>query len=169
MFEKVLVVDTETTGLSQDRLPWEVSYVDPESGYSRVLQIAYDDEVVFDPQADAVNRRLERFDPAVAIPAAEAVWMMWPDLDKAIFVGSKPSFDQDTLANLYRQQNLVGPWSHRYVDVPSLVSGRLRKPVYGLKGAALALGLDWDENQAHSALYDTLKCSEAYRKVMLDA
>ena len=163
----LVAIDTETSSLDDDRLPWEVYARHVETGAEVHLHIALPEGTWFDPQADRVNRRLERH--GVTRPLVEplkAVRTLESFLRDRAFLGSKPSFDQEAMENLFALIGHLPTWSHRYVDVPSLVSGHLGNQVFGLKEATLMMGFAWNEFRAHSARFDAHAALAIYRRVM---
>ena len=160
-------LDTETSSLDDDRLPWEVAYQKQGSPDMTVVHIEYGGYVRWSPGADAINHRLERFGrDGIPMHESDAASVFEEEFRDAVFVGSNPTFDQRALANLLARQFRTPTWNHRTVDIPSLVSGHLHTPVYGLAGAASMMGLDYNTTLAHTASYDAILGRVIYEMVM---
>lgn len=163
---RLAFLDTETNSLIRP-VPWEVFFVIEGESEAHQYHIQYGADVRYDAQADAVNQRTQRLGKDTPVThESDAAHVLHDALRDTVFVGSKPSFDQDAISNLLARHYLSPSWSHRYVDIPSLVSGHLHRQVYGLKEAALMMGIDWSDERAHSAQYDALIGKAIYLEVM---
>lgn len=89
-------------------------------------------------------------------------------LDGATLVGACPWFDAGHIESFLRHNGQAPAWTHRHIDVEALASGRLRKQQKGLAVAAQALGMVWDYDSAHTALYDARAARFIYDAVMTD-
>ncbi|MEM7377355.1 MAG: ribonuclease T [Pseudomonadota bacterium] len=82
--------------------------------------------------------------------------------NRAVLVGHNAAFDQGflnaALARTGIKRNPFHPFSH--FDTVSLAGLAFGQTV--LARAVRAAGLDWDNDAAHSALYDTLKTAELF-------
>lgn len=176
-------IDTETGGLHEDRIPWEVAVVRWNNRTKMwgtwVFQITdwenYDQRGM-EPIAAEINGYYERFgkdDLAINTNAEAAARLLNNVLNGATLVGSAVYNDDRWLKNLVRAVGLDHTWSHRQRDVPAVLSAHL--------GNMEAGGLPWALEQiqqrewcgdrtgvryaAHTALGDTLACRDIWLEV----
>jgi hypothetical protein len=129
-------IDTETTGLHPERLPWEIAVILRESdGDERelLLQIEDVDLSRADPRGLAVSRFFERhFDynaestmPCDVVPERRAAQLVEQYLRGAHIVGCVPNFDTDTLDAMLRRHRLLPGWHYHLIDVETLAVGHI--------------------------------------------
>lgn len=168
-------VDTETNTLPPDHLPWEIAVIwrgsDVDAWMEEVIHIVDFDANTVSDQAAAVNGFYERWMMLGSDGKQRARWMTQRDasihLERVLagkrIVGSKPSFDQDTLVNMGCRE----VWQHHYRDVPSMFLGAYGYDVRGLEGTLDALGI---VNEApHTALGDCRAARDAFVQILTDA
>src|SRR5699024_7479621 len=123
----VAFIDTETTGLSEARRPWEIAVIRREANgaterWESFVRVSLEGA---EPDALRVGRYNERFDPAEAVTprqAAEAVAVLTAG---AVLVGSNVQFDAHTLGRLLRAHGIMPTWHYRPLCVATLAAGYL--------------------------------------------
>lgn len=125
----LVFIDTETTSLRSDRLPWEVAIVrrEPDGAESEhVLQVRLelDDLARATPQALQVGRFDERY-PDSPLPGEQAVARLAQLLDDATPVGVNVGFDTGALTVLFDRYGTEPTWHHIPYDLPGMTRVRL--------------------------------------------
>ena len=172
-------VDTETTGLDPAvHAVWEVAII--VDGHEYVWQLSNDyrrhhvDAWAVDLTSLRINRMLERYDDTEAIDPdmlASAVIDEYAQTLHAVLEGrhlvaANPKFDMDFLTPLFTAFEPDPPWHYRPICVESLAMGFTGEYVKGLKGSAEAVGVPYDESEAHGALYDARLAKQIFEAVM---
>lgn len=85
---------------------------------------------------------------------------------RAILVGHNPSFDLGFLNAAIERTNFRRSPFHPFSSFDTATLGGLAFGQTVLSRAVTAAGLDWDESQAHSAEYDTVKTAELFCAVV---
>ncbi|CAG1023453.1 partial DNA polymerase III subunit epsilon, partial [Patescibacteria group bacterium] len=85
---------------------------------------------------------------------------------KAILVGHNPAFDLSFLnAAIHRTQHKRNPF-HPFSTFDTATLGGLAYQQTVLAKVAQAAGMEWDNEKAHSALYDAEKTAELFCKIV---
>ena len=84
------------------------------------------------------------------------------DCQRAVLVGHNPAFDLSFLNAAISRINYKRNPFHPFSSFDTATLGGLAFGQTVLARAAQAAGLDWDESQAHSAEYDTVKTAELF-------
>lgn len=186
---RIVFLDTETDSLDRrTRRIWDLAYIIREPGKPDVERQWFMDIPLHraDPMSLRVGGYWERHpDPYGDLPGKNVTYSgtvavaAARDLHGATIVGACPSFDEETLARMLHRHGQVETWSHRLLDVGTLVAGWLaaigrpgpdgadtpREPL-SLDKAAAACGLQWPEGSRHTALGDARMVRDVYDKVM---
>lgn len=168
MARNVVVVDTETGGLSANAPVLEIAAVNIESGEEfRVVPFLTPAQLATcEPEALAINRYYERrvFADMLDDVAANANAFNWLKnmLDGNVFAGSNPAFDAPHIAKLLNSE----PWHHRKLALESYAAGVLGLPLDELPGLNKVCEILGVENEdPHSALGDARATAECFRKL----
>ena len=154
-FQRLVWLDTETTGLHAARRPWDVALIvrDDTDTHDQELQWIvhpYDlDLGNADPRALEIGGFWERYPyaqhlrtfgdlrtPAYRLPALppgkevrrlEDILrdVQYATRDRATILGSNPNFDMSTLEAMMLEFNLAPRWHYHGEDVPTLIKGWL--------------------------------------------
>ena len=184
---KLCFIDTETTSLRPARQPWEVAIISRDhTGRSEYLERLDVDITKADPAALAVSGFYDRHPRGMVIAGISDSVDWWGPVDTyddhhmrvavdiaaathgATIVGANPSFDTETLDRFLRRRGILPSWHYRIIDITSLTWGDFGRPVGGLDGCAVALGLEWPEGDRHTALGDARMCERIWDLVMGD-
>lgn len=160
-------VDIETTGLDPLRHHvWEIAFIIDDQEIGGLLRLP--DDFRADVAALRVNRLADRYDAALAQPPGAYFHELYKLLQGRHLVGANPGFDMAFLANEFDRWDCypAPPWHYRPICVESMTQGRLGRYVKGLKGCAEALGLTYDDDQAHSALHDARLAKAIFDRLM---
>jgi hypothetical protein len=84
----------------------------------------------------------------------------------ATIVGAVPSFDTDILARLLRNEGYLPSWHHRLRCVETLTAGSFGRDIGGLAACAHELGLEYDEDAAHTAMGDARLAERIWTHLM---
>lgn len=175
-----MVVDIETAGFNPKKNPLlEIAAVIVELNehHDLVITERYACNIIpfknaeLDPAALKFNG-IDPFHPfRMAVDEKEALEKIFTPIkaavkrnncSRAILVGHNPAFDISFLnAAIQRAQITRSPF-HPFSSFDTATLGGLIFQQTVLAKIAQAAGLDWDSDQAHSALYDTEKTAELF-------
>ncbi len=186
----VCFVDTETTGLDPDRHQiWEVGLILPD-GSEHEWQLPVDLSRA-DPIALNIGRFHERRKPDYWDGALGGTTLADPAVFAYDFVrltrglhlaGAVVSFDADRLWRLLRANGECPMWHYHLIDVEALAAGWLAgrggkpaddrgygadfRPPWRSDALSLAVGIDADDFDRHTALGDARWAKAIYEAVM---
>lgn len=173
----LVFVDVETTGLHLEagHRVWEFAAIRREEDGSQYAVHTFVQHrlAAFDLPPAFMDDYKARFDEDAAMELPELGALVWSlTRDKPQLVGACPWFDEAFLRHALLVAGLTPRWSHRLVDVESLASGYLRRPVAGLADALGDLGLTnphphtaAGDAQAALAIYDTVMAAPILEQV----
>ncbi len=175
-----VVIDVETGGFDAERdalleiavvmLDWSAT-----RGWSRRATIARHVEPFEGANLDEAALRFNKIDPyhpfRLAIPEKQALQEIFGDVrqavsehdcTRAILVGHNPAFDLAFLRAAVARHNIKRNPFHAFstFDTASLAGVAFGQTV--LARAVAAAGLDWDGDEAHSAIYDAEKTADLF-------
>lgn len=167
-----VIIDVETAGFDSRRNALlEIAAVIVEFNHRHELEITerYSTHVIpfKDAELDESALRFNGIDPyhpfRMAVDEAEALHMIFRPVrqamkrnlcNRAILVGHNPAFDLNFLnAAIERTRNKRSPF-HPFSTFDTATLGGLAYQETVLAKMAKAAGLEWDNDKAHSALYD---------------
>ncbi len=109
-----------------------------------------------------------------AIPEKQALIELFEPINKklketgctrAILVGHNAFFDLNFVLEAAERHNLKCPF-HKFSTFDTVSLAGLAYGQTVLAKAAIAAGMEWDNNQAHSAVYDTEKTADLFCKIV---
>lgn len=128
-----------------------------------------------DPNSLAVNK-IDPYHPfRFAIPENEALKQMLRSVSgelkkqkcqRAVLVGHNPCFDLSFLQAAVRRCQYKGNPFHSFTTFDTATLAAMAYGETILVKAALAAGLEFDRNEAHSAIYDAEKTADLFCKIM---
>jgi len=175
-----VVVDIETAGFNARKNPLlEIAAIIVEPDAEGLLQITEKHNYNIVPfeksELDEAALKFNGIDPyhpfRMAIDEADALKKMFAPIKKAvkrnhcsraILVGHNPAFDIDFLNAAITRSKIKRSPFHPFSTFDTATLGGL---VYGqtvLAKVAQAAGIKWDNEKAHSALYDAEKTAELF-------
>lgn len=168
MSRDLIVVDIETTGLSDRHVPLEIAAVRIGKGvpfYMVPFPAGKLSEA--DPMALQVNRYYERgvfkyeLDSIETRPKYVELHTM---LLGHTLAGSNPRFDAGMLSRAFARYNLTAePWHHRLADLSAYAAGVLGLPATELPGLeAVCQQLGVVNKDPHSAMGDAVATAECF-------
>jgi DNA polymerase III epsilon subunit-like protein len=160
---KIVFVDTETTGLDPQRHKvWEIAAIVRQDGEDVEWEWMFKvDLSTADPTSLRLNRYYGR--NRGSYPTMSDAAVMSRVLGGGYFAGANPSFDAGFLEKFLRTHGHCPTWHHRKIDIESMAMTVLGWDVpQGLSVSALALGIEFDESQAHTALADARLARDIY-------
>lgn len=124
---RVIIVDTETTGLDEDRSrAVEVAWLGWRGPGSGVFVPPHTLDY-FEPEALEINRYAERIEHEPRDYTYAYTRQLHDLLGGATLAGANPRFDARMLRHLFADAGLapLDPWHHRLLDVQAYVGGLL--------------------------------------------
>jgi len=178
-----VVVDVETAGFSADtdallEIAAVIVRMDAQSRLHSDATHACNVEPF--PGANLDRRALEftGIDPfhpfRMALPEPEALQKVFTPIEeeirrqgcsRAILVGHNPFFDLGFLKAAVKRNGMKSPF-HAFSTFDTATLGGLAYGQTVLARAVKAAGLEWDGNQAHSAIYDAERTAELFCRVV---
>ena len=179
-----VVIDIETAGFNPKKNAiLEIAAVIIEYNCSKDLEITerYSTHVVpfKNSELDEAALKFNGIDPyhpfRMAIEENEALQMIFKPIrqamkrnecTRAVLVGHNPAFDINFLnAAIHRTQNKRSPF-HPFSTFDTATLGGLVYQETVLAKIAVAAGFEWDNERAHSALYDAEITAELFCKIV---
>jgi len=179
-----VIVDIETAGFNPKKNALlEIAAVIVEINSQHQLEVTerYTTHVVpfKNSELDSAALKFNGIDPhhpfRMAIDEKEALELLFKPIklavkrnecSRAILVGHNPAFDIAFLnAAIHRTQIKRSPF-HPFSTFDTATLGGLAYQQTVLAKIARAAGLDWDNEKAHSALYDAEKTAELFCKII---
>ena len=179
-----VIIDIETAGFNPKKNAiLEIAAVIIEYNCSKDLEITerYSTHVVpfKNSELDEAALKFNGIDPyhpfRMAIEENEALQMIFKPIrqamkrnecTRAVLVGHNPAFDINFLnAAIHRTQNKRSPF-HPFSTFDTATLGGLVYQETVLAKIAVAAGLDWDNERAHSALYDAEITAELFCRIV---
>lgn len=178
MNHDIVVLDTETDGLHDQRMPWEIAVYRSLPGVLGgkrwdLWHVYIDtvDTVYADPVALRIGRWHERFphqdrvytmsDPATpsngsVVDAELGAHLIHRITDGKWIVGANPAFDMGAMGNLMARFGLSPRWKYRPVCVSNYAAAQQSPPILprGLVGTAEMLRIDMQDDDMHTAVGD---------------
>lgn len=169
MTPRVIVVDTETTGLDLERdYAVEVAWQDYHSGEAACFVPFHNRGDVLErahPTALEINGYRQRIMPRPQDLGLE-VGRMWSVLEGATLVASAPAIDLAMLARMFSEHALAPrPWHHRVVDLGSYAAGRLGIPLHAVPGLWVLANALEVETPDHGAAQDVSSLMAVMRRL----
>lgn len=178
----LIFLDTETTSLDRySRQVWDVAYI-IRTGREQLhrqffiyVSLAKADHASLkiggyyerhpDPYRVGNLGQSDRTD-RVKSPE-EAARIIAEDFKDAIIIGAVPSFDEETLARLLKDNGLVPTWHYHLVDIESMAAAQLRaRPPWNFDTLLAAYGLTYTEEERHTAIGDAEMVMRLYDAIM---
>jgi hypothetical protein len=165
----ICFIDTETTGIHPDRLPWEIALIKrPDADYldeeTLLIQIIDVDLSNADPFGLKVGRFYERhywYAESKSIPPEcqcigehEAAVLVERFTRGSHLIGAVPSFDAETWDKMLRRHNLLPAWHYHLIDVEPLAIGFIQGfNLSNPKGRELpSFSLPWKSDELSRAI-----------------
>jgi hypothetical protein len=132
----IVFIDTETTGVHPERLPWEIAMVRREPNgdeTTNLLQISPINLSKADPFGLKIGKFYERHvdfgdynPPFTKIVSENMAANIVEDFTRdAHIIGAVPNFDTETLDPMLRRHGLIPAWYYHIIDVETLAIGYL--------------------------------------------
>jgi DNA polymerase-3 subunit epsilon len=174
MTRQTIFVDTETSGLDNKAIVFEVCALFPDE----VLTI-YAPSLLFEaglenghPKALEINNMWERYNKKEVVPGQRDEWEKLNEkLKDVTLAGANVRFDAEKLNYMFRLMSLpTEPWHHRLLDVESFAMGAL--------GLSEVPGLSWlielykddlilpTDLKRHTAEYDAMMAQQIYDNIL---
>ncbi|CAA9892114.1 ribonuclease T (RNase T) [Candidatus Methylobacter favarea] len=179
-----VIVDIETAGFNPKKNALlEIAAIIVEYNSNADLEITerYSTHVIpfKNAELDEAALKFNGIDPhhpfRMAIDEKEALHMLFKpiknavkrnDCNRAILVGHNPAFDINFLnAAIYRTQTKRSPF-HPFSTFDTATLGGLVYQQTVLARIAQAAGMEWDNEKAHSALYDAEQTAEIFCRIV---
>lgn len=162
MTRPLVFLDTETTSLRHDRMPWDIALIHRgQAGGDQIHCLRVDVPIVdADPEALRIGGYWsDTRKPTSIAEAAETVEILTRD---ATIVAANPTFDLGALSNLLRAGGFPATWHYRPICVESLYLGSMGQGfAQGLRACAEELGIA-ERFAWHTALGDAKAVREMY-------
>jgi len=146
-FGRIKIAET----ISADIVPFQGSRIEPSS-----LEFTGID--LNDPKRKPVSEKVAFQE--ILLPVRQE--LRATDCQRAVLVGHNPAFDLGFLNAAISRINYKRNPFHPFSSFDTATLGGLAFGQTVLARAVQAAGLDWDESQAHSAEYDTVKTAELF-------
>lgn len=188
MTTPVLVfLDSETTSLRPDRRIWELAAIRRRAGaldsthdVTHVWQIDTEDLDLgnADPNSLKIGGFYERHSPIQpGWPAGKPVHSekrAMAEIERltrgAWIIGAVVNFDTEVMAQRMRAHGIAPSWHYHLGDVESMAAGALGlQPPWGFDDLLAKFGLQYDEQDRHTALGDTRMARDLYDAVFSGA
>ena len=111
-----------------------------------------------DPERDPISER--EAIQKICLPVRQA--LRATECQRAILVGHNPAFDLSFLTAAVARVNYKRNPFHPFSSFDTATLGGLAFGQTVLARAVQAAGIEWDESEAHSAEYDTIKTAELF-------
>lgn len=174
----LFILDTETTGLSDEAEVWDVAWlrVNPDGTYVGKQSFLWIDLMAADPMALAVGHFWERSpqspvrgstSPAFSTPASVAL-EIFRDSHDCTLAGIVPSADQTWVKRLLREQGWPVPWHYKIMDIHTFATGMITGTTgqdathWSTEQVCEALGLKSDGPDRHTAWGDVVLAFDMY-------
>ncbi|MCW8925742.1 MAG: ribonuclease T [Xanthomonadales bacterium] len=115
-----------------------------------------------DPDREAISER--EAIQKICLPVRQE--LRATECQRAILVGHNPAFDLSFLAAAVARVNYKRNPFHPFSSFDTATLGGLAFGQTVLARAVQAAGIDWDESEAHSAEYDTIKTAELFCNIV---
>lgn len=177
--QKIVFIDTETTGLHPGRRIWDLGVIVREPGkpdHEQTVLVSDVDLADADPMALAIGHFYDRH-PAYAptMPELDHPWNYLPEAKAALYleravrgatiVGAVPSFDETGGKDMLRRHGLLWNAHYHLMDVENLIVGYLR----GLARAGLSIvGTDGTVTDAKTLLLPPWKSDALSRAIGIE-
>jgi len=168
---RFVFVDVEATGLDHGRhemteIAWIVRHEDGREEERQFFPFHTTDGA--DPDALELTRYDERIAPRRRTPMSEWLPLFLRDANQAIIVGAVPDFDARHLERACHRLGVKPTWDHHLLDVetlalPLIATGPERPR--SLARTCEALGVPFERDQAHGALYDARLAKAVFDRV----
>ena len=146
-FGRIKIAET----ISANIVPFQGSRIEPSS-----LEFTGID--LDDPKRKPVSEKVAMQE--ILLPVRQE--LRATDCQRAVLVGHNPAFDLSFLNAAISRINYKRNPFHPFSSFDTATLGGLAFGQTVLARAVQAAGLDWDESQAHSAEYDTVKTAELF-------
>ena len=179
-----VIIDIETAGFNPKKnalLEIAAVIVELNSDYELQITEHYSAHVIpfKNAELDEAALKFNGIDPyhpfRMAVDEKEALDLIFKPVraaikrnncTKAILVGHNPAFDLSFLnAAVHRTQHKRNPF-HPFSTFDTATLGGLAYQQTVLAKAAQAAGIEWENDKAHSALYDAEKTAELFCKIV---
>jgi len=156
-------VDVETTSFHKSvRRPWEIAVIADHVSYKKVIKDV--DLTGADPKSLEVSGFYKRYDQENAISELEAAKFIHSITKGKTLVGTATWFDSAVLEEMLRRHGYLPEWEG-IICIQQLTSDKLGRRIQGLKNCAVALGLDYEEEGFHEAMYDAVVAKRIYETI----
>jgi hypothetical protein len=178
----IVFMDTETLGLHPDAPIWEFAAIRRTSDGAETSFHCFIDHYPL-PWYDHLPEQFQqdyqaRYHPSEAVTLWTAAHSVVEATEDAHIVGAVPSFDTVRLSKLLEGCHAgfdYAPWHYHLIDVENLVvgwlaaRGKLLLPPWKSDELSLAVGVDPEQFDRHTAMGDVLWVKAQYDAVMKGA
>lgn len=177
----IVFMDTETLGLDPDAPIWEFAAIRrAENGGEKEFHCFIDHYPLpwFNSLPESFQQDYQaRYTPAKAITQFAAAKMIQDATTDAHIVGAVPNFDTERLSKMMRRvgwgmPEYRDPWHYHLIDVENLAvgylagRGKLMAPPWKSDALSLAIGIDPEQFNRHTAMGDVQWVKAQYDAVM---